>query len=102
MSLVRLALPLAAGLLAAAAHAAEHTAEQAAPARLLHVTPHTRHLSVTEGETVSIRLGDATYTRLIAAPPGVRAFALSDLVPAAIAFGDIRVRVAPARRGAGA
>jgi hypothetical protein len=98
MSLVRLALPLAASLLAAAAHAAEHTA----PARLLHVTPHTRHLSVTEGETVSIRLGGATYTRLIAAPPGVRAFALSDLVPAAIAFGDIRVRVAPARRGAGA
>lgn len=98
MSLVRLALPLAAGLLSAAAHATGH----AAPARLLHVTPHTRHLSVTEGETVSIRVGDATYTRLIAAPPGVRAFTLSELVPAAIALGEIRVLVAPARRQAGA
>ncbi|OON60301.1 hypothetical protein B0920_15005 [Massilia sp. KIM] len=98
MSFVRLALALVAGLPAAVAHAADH----AAPARLLHVTPHTRHLSVTEGETVSIRVGGATYTRLIAAPRGVRAFSLSELVPAAIALGEIRVLVAPARRQAGA
>lgn len=81
------AAPLLALALSTAAHAAD-TYGAVAPAaaatagRVIDVTPATRYLNVANGETVTIRMGDASFTWNVATAPNVDAVPLARIAPA--------------------
>lgn len=85
-SIVFAAAPLLALALSTAAHAAD-TYGAVAPAaaavgRVIDVTPDTRYLNVANGETVTIRMGDASFTWNVATAPNVDAVPLARIAPA--------------------
>lgn len=85
-SIVFAAAPLLALALSTAAHAAD-TYGAVAPAataagRVIDVTPATRYVNVANGETVTIRMGDASFTWNVATAPNVDAVPLARIAPA--------------------
>ncbi len=105
MSTFKYAFPLAALVFAGAVHASGFTGTAAdygtviatgAGARTVEVTPHTRFIYVTNGETLTFRVGGQSLTWHVDTFPNVHAFRLSSIMPAATAMGDVWIHVAVA------
>jgi hypothetical protein len=63
--------------------------------RVIEVTPATRHLNVTNGETVTIRQGERSVTWQVQAPNNLNAVPLSRIAPQEEAGHDVLVYIAP-------
>lgn len=62
-------------------------------ARSIDVTPATKYVNVTNGETVSFNINGQTFSWYVSTYPGVHQFRLKDIAPGALGIGDIRVFV---------
>lgn len=102
MSIFKYALPLASLAFAGAVHAAGPTGTAAdygtvistgAAARTVDVTAHTRFIHVSNGDTLTFRLGGQSLTWQVDTFPNVHAFRLSSIMPAAAAMGEVWVHV---------
>jgi hypothetical protein len=96
------AAPLLALALAASAHAGAHPDTNYASAtsantadRVIEVTPDTRYLNIRDGEVVTIRLGDTSFTLQVSPPVNVTAFPLARIAPAGAPASSAWVYVAP-------
>ncbi|MEH6434730.1 CzcE family metal-binding protein [Massilia sp. DD77] len=68
-------------------------ASAGAAERVIDVTPQTRYLNVHNGETVTIRVGGASFTWHVDTFPHIGAFPLSLIAPAGIDAGGATVYV---------
>lgn len=66
-----------------------------ASGRVIEVTPETRYLNVTNGEVVTIRVGDANFTWQVNAAPNVDAVPLAGILPAGTPVTGAWVYIAP-------
>jgi hypothetical protein len=66
--------------------------------RVIDVTPATRYLNVTNGETVVIRQGDHSVTWEVGTPHNLNALPLSRIVPPESAGADVQVYIAPSQQ----
>lgn len=81
-----LALTLAAA--AAGAHAADK-------GRVIEVTPQTRHINVTQGETVTLKVGGQSLTWQVNTGGNLNAVPLARVVPSAALVQPVTVYIAP-------
>jgi Cu/Ag efflux protein CusF len=91
-------LAIAAGAAAHAAGPAGTAADFGSPAaraagRVIDVTPQTRYINVTQGEVVTLRMGEQTLNWQVGTYPNVNSFPLSRIAPEAAA-GKVTVYVA--------
>jgi hypothetical protein len=105
MSIFKYTLPLASLAFAGAVHAATGTVADygaviaaQAGTRTVDITSHTRFIHVTNGETLTFRLGGRSLTWHVDTFPNIHAFRLSAIMPAATAMGDVWVHVAAAEQ----
>jgi len=68
------------------------------PGRVIDVTPATRYLNVTNGETVVIRQGEHSVTWQVETPSNLNAVPLSRIVPLDSAGQDVQVYIAPSQQ----
>jgi hypothetical protein len=68
--------------------------------RVIEVTPGTRHLNVTNGETVTIRQGEQSVTWQVQAPNNLNAVPLSRIAPQQQeqAGSDVLIYIAPGQQ----
>jgi Heavy-metal resistance protein CzcE len=85
--------------LSASLSASAATVGSLAPAgaadRIVSIAPGARYLNVTDGETVTVKVGDAAFTWHVDTAPGHAVFPLSEIAPADIAAGGVTVYVDP-------
>ena len=85
----------------ASAPAAVNPADFGAPARIeaaertIAITPATRSVNVTNGETVAFVVGDKRFAFSFVTYPYTQSVALATLAPAGVDVRDVRVYVAP-------
>jgi hypothetical protein len=82
--------------LATAAAFACASGAHAAAGRVIDITPDTRAINVTQGEIVTLRMDDATFTWQVDAPVNLNAIPLAQVAPAA--RGQVTVYIAPGPR----
>jgi len=96
-----IALALSASFSALATPAAVNPADFGAPARIeaagrtIAITPATKAVNVTNGETVTFVVGDQRFAFSFQTYPTTQSVALATLAPAGIEVGNVRVYVAP-------
>jgi hypothetical protein len=66
--------------------------------RVIEVTPGTRYLNVSNGETVTIRQGERNLTWHVQAPNNLNAVPLSRIAPQDEAGSDVLVYIAPSQQ----
>lgn len=107
---VLLGLALSASLIAAGANAAPaaHDASwYGAPvtvqkgARTIVVTPQTRYVNVTNGETVTFAVGEQRFSFQFQTYPQTQVTELSTIAPAGVEVGGVRVYIADNTEGRG-
>jgi hypothetical protein len=100
-SFLALAMCAAAGAKAADATDLGHVGAAGSAERIIDVTPATRYLNVTNGETVTIRQGERSVTWHVLAPNNLNAVPLSRIAPQATqdpAGRDVLIYIAPGQQ----
>lgn len=99
ITLFVLALALGSGALAArpAAIPADYgqPAATASTGRIIDLTPNTKYVNLTNGETVQFTMNGKQFGWHVSTYPGLGAFDLKQIAPPGIEAGKIRVYVAP-------
>jgi hypothetical protein len=97
-SLLALALCGAARANAAPAADLGHVGAAGIAERVIEVTPATRYLNVTNGETVTIRQGEHSVTWHVQAPNNLNAVPLSRVAPQDEAGNEVLIYIAPGQQ----